>query len=215
MCGATSEQKNTYADQSNLFKTMTSQAQQIFGNTSKVFQDIVGAFTPILKAGPDQEGFSKAVKSGLQSQAITRTGTAYQHAKEAVGNAISAVGGGNVYLPSGADIGANVQIANEAAGKTADELTNIDLASKEAGRQNFMGAAGVLSNAPNMFSASTNANNAAVGAGNATADTANQIAAANNSWVNAAFGALGGIAQTAVGKAMPTISTGKTPVKTN
>ena len=173
---------------------MMQQAQQIFGGSSKVFNDVVGAFSPIVASGPNQHGFSAPEKAALDSQAITQTGQAYQNASQAVKEANAAVGGGNMALPSGAEIGRNLEVADSAAAQTAGELSQIDQADWAQGRQNFFQAAGGLESAPGVFNPATGAGGAATGAGSAASQTADQIAQENNSWVSAVTGALGGIA---------------------
>ena len=74
MCGASDQQKQIGQEQQSQFQAMVSQAQQVFGNSSSVFNDLVSAMQPVVAAGANQEGFSPAEKSNLDSQAITQTG---------------------------------------------------------------------------------------------------------------------------------------------
>ena len=208
MCGASNEQKQTYQDQSSLFHQMTNQAQQVFGNSSQIFQDLTKAFAPIVAAGPDQEGFSPGVKSALESKAITDTGQAYRNAATAVKQANAAVGGGTMALPGGAEIGQNLAVANSAAEQTSKNLLDVNLASKQAGREQFNAAAGVLSGAPSVFNAATGAGSAASGAGANAAQTANEISQANNSWVNAVTGLAGGVLGSVASGGMKALGTG-------
>ena len=202
MCGASSEQKQIEQGQQSLFNQMTQQAQQVFGGSSQVFNDLVGAFAPIVAAGPNQHGFSMPEKSALTSQAITETGQAYKNASQAVKEANAAVGGGNMALPGGATIGRNLSVANSAAAQTASELGQINEADYATGRQNFFTVATDLAGAPSAFNPATGAGEAASSSGTTAANTANQIAQENNSWVQAVTGALGGVAGAAIGGAM-------------
>ena len=208
-CGATGEQKDTYNAQSDLMKQLTNQSQQIFGGSSSVFQDLINSFAPTVAAGPNQKGFSLPEEAALKSGAITNTGEAYKHASQAVRSANAAIGGGNEYLPGGAEIQANVDVANQGAQQTASALNQIDQANYATGRDNYFKAAEGLTQAPQVFNPSTSAGNSAVGAGSAAADTANQIAAANNSWVQGVTGALGGIAGNVVTGGMTNLGAGK------
>lgn len=194
MCGASSEQKDTYKQQSQLFGQMKDQATQVFGKSTNVFTDLFDAFSPVVAAGPNQEGFSAAEKSALQSQAITQTGVSYENARKAVGERIAAQGGGNMALPSGASIGAEVELANAGAAQTAGQLGEIERADYATGRDNFFKASQGLNGSTEVFNPSTGAGNAATGAGSAAASTANEISQANNSWMTAVSGALGGVA---------------------
>jgi hypothetical protein len=195
LCGAGAGLTNVANAQSSAYTQMTQQAQQVFGNSSTVFNDLVSTFTPTVAAGPDQQGFSPAEVSALKSQAITQTGNSYNNAKYAVGEAQAANGGGNVAdVNGGSKTATDLSVANSAAANTANELNTIDLNNYQQGNANYNTAVAGLENAPNVFNASTSAENAATGSGSAAANTQNQVAQQNNSWVQAVTGALGGIA---------------------
>lgn len=198
MCGSTSGQRSVAQGQTNLFNTLTNQAKTEFGDSSAVFQDLNNTFAPIVAAGPNQQGFSAVEDAALKSAAITSTGEAYRHAAQAVKENNAAIGGGNAVLPGGSEINAETAVANQGAEKTAEALNKIDVANYETGRQNYFAAASGLAGAPGVFGTSNSAGGVATGAGEAAAQTENQIAQENNSWVNAVTGALGGIAGSAV-----------------
>jgi hypothetical protein len=193
MCGASKEQKETYQTQKDITSNALSQAKQIFGDSASVFSDISDALSPIVHGGPDQYGFSAAEDSALRSQAVTQSGVAARNAISSVNASISAVGGGNIALPSGAAIGAQTAVANSAAMNSANQQLEITKAGYATGRQNFFEAEKGLSEAPGVFNPSTGATNAASGAAEGQARTANEIAASNNSWEQAVSGALGGV----------------------
>lgn len=199
-CGASSQQTNTYNQQQQLSSQILQQGQQVFGDSSKVFSDLVSSLAPIVAAGPSQEGFSQAEKSALNSQAITNAGVAYKNAKEATGNAIAAQGGGNDSgVSSGANAGIEAKLASSASQNTADQLNQINLNDYATGRENYNNAVNDLTNSTNVYNAATNLDNSATGALNGQANTANEIASQNNSWVQSVTGALGGIAGVATG----------------
>ena len=198
-CGANSQQKQIGAAQQSFFTQLTNQSQQVFGAASSVFQNLVNTFTPTIKAGPNQEGFSPAELAAMKSQAITNVGQGYKNVKAAVGNAEAAYGGGNISLPTGVneatDLGAAVSAANEQAGL----LNNITQADYAAGRENYNNATKGLAESTNVFNPAATAANAATGAGEAASSTANQIAQQSNSWMSAVSGVLGGVAGAATG----------------
>jgi hypothetical protein len=198
-CGASSEQKAIGAQQSDLFKQMTQQSQQVFGASNKVFNQLVNTFSPTIAAGPNQQGFSPALLSAMNASAIQNVGQAYKNAKAAVGNAQAAYGGGNVALPSGAQIGTDLSLAESAANQTSSTLNQITQENYAVGRDNYNRAVTGLEQAPNVFNAATSAGNAATGAGEAAANTQNQIAQESNSWISAVTGALGTVAGAATG----------------
>jgi len=181
----------------------------LFGNSSQVFNDLVNAFSPVVAAGPNQEGFSAGEKSNLTSSAITNTGQAYKNASQAVKENEAAVGGGNTALPSGSQIGTDLSVAEGAAQQTAGEENQINEADYQTGRQNFFQAASDLAEAPNVFNPATSSESAAVNSGVAASNTQNQIAQENNSWVQSVTGALGGVAGKVVTGGMSNLGEGE------
>lgn len=209
LCGASQGQKDIANQQSATYNQMVQQATQVFGDSSKVFGDLMSTFAPTLAAGPNQEGFSQAEKSALQSSAITQTGQAYRNAKQAAGEAMAAQGGGNVGdVTGGSNAAINLGIAENAANQTSSELNQIDQADYAVGRQNYAQAAAGLAGATNVFNPATTAENAATGSGEAAANTENQISQQNNSWVSSVTGALGGIAGAALTGGMSNLGKG-------
>jgi hypothetical protein len=193
-CGATQGQNNALNQQTSLTQQMTQQGQQIFGNSSQVFNDLIGSLSPTVAAGPSQQGFSQAELSNLNSSAITQTGQSYQNEKSAVGNAMAASGGGTSALPSGATEGADFSLAENAGNQTASQLSQIKQADYQQGEQNYNTALSGMESATGVFNPATSAGSAASSAAENEATTANQIATQNNSWVQGVTGALGGIA---------------------
>jgi hypothetical protein len=193
-CGPTAAQSSILQGQQNFATQLQQQASSVYGNASTVFSGLLNTFMPTVEAGPNQQGFSPQELSNLNSEAITQTAQAYQNAKAALGNQISAEGGGNQVLPSGASIGANLGLAEAGANQEAGELANITEQNYAVGRQNYENAVQGLASAPGVFNPATSAAGAAVGAGSAAASTANTIAAQQNSWMQPVIGALSGVA---------------------
>lgn len=199
MCGATQGQKDVGAAQTGLLNQLTTQAKSVFGASSSVFQSLVNTFTPTVQAGPNQQGFSPAELAARQSAAITQTGQAYKNAKAAVGNQEAAFGGGNTALPSGTNTQSDIQLAEAGANQTSSELNQIQQENYATGRENYQNAVTGLARAPDVFNPATGAGGTAIGAGTAAANTQNQIASQNNSWVSAVGGILGSVAGAATG----------------
>lgn len=198
-CGATQGMQNIANQQSAFSQQLVNQATSIFGSASTVFNDLLKTFTPTVAAGPNQQGFSAAENANLTARAINDTGQAYKNAKSAVGNAEAAQGGGNTGLVSGARIGTDMGLAESAANQTSSELSQVNQANYEVGRQNYNNAVGGLENAPRVFDPATSAANAATNSQEGAANTENQIAQENQSWIQSVTGALGGIAGAAAG----------------
>jgi hypothetical protein len=207
-CGASSQQKQIEQGQQTLFNTASQQAKDVFGDSSTTFNDLMDTFAPTVAAGPNQAGFSATEDAALKSGAITNTGQAYRNASTAVKEANAAVGGGNEYLPGGAEIGKNIEVANEGAARTASALNQIDEANYATGRQNYDTAVAGMEQAPSVFNTASTSTNAATGSGEAAANTANQIAQQNNSWVSAVTGAVGGLAGDVVTGGMSNLGKG-------
>lgn len=198
-CGASSQQKQIGQQQQNFFNQLTTQSQQVFGNASQVFQSLLNTFTPTIKAGPDQQGFSPAELSARNSAAISNVGQAYRNAKAAVGNQQAAFGGGNIALPTGVNEATDLGLAESGANATASELNQIQQENYAVGRQNYENAVQGLSRATDVFNPATGVANAATGAGEAASKTANEIAQENQSWMSAVSGVLGSVAGAATG----------------
>lgn len=208
LCGASSQQNQVEASQQQFMNQMMAQSQQVFGQSSQVFNQLVSTFSPIVAAGPSQQGFSPQELSNLNSQAITQTGQSYKNAKEAVGEAQAANGGGNTALPSGAQIGEDTQLASSAANQTAGELSQITQADYTQGNQNYNNAVAGLESAPGVFNASTGLDNATTNSSSAAGNTASQIAQESNSWISSVTGALGGIAGSVASGGMSNLGKG-------
>lgn len=208
MCGASSAQNQIEQQQQSFANQVQTQATQIFGQQSGIYQDLVNTFAPTVAAGPNQQGFSAGELSNLNSQAITNTGQAYKNEKQALGDQQAAAGGGRAVLPGGATIGTNLGLAENAGNQTANELGQINQANWSTGRQNYLNATQGLAGAGNVYGAAEGANSGVVGATSAAGNTANQIAQQNNSWVQAVTGALGGVASGFTGGILGSIGSG-------
>jgi hypothetical protein len=203
MCGAADSQRKVFNQQESAYQTLQDQAGLIFGNSSKIFQDLVASFSPVLAAGPGQSGYTLPERRNLESQAITATGESYRHAAQAAGERAAASGGGGMFLPAGSTAATQAGIAQAGAQETASQLADIRTRDAELGRQNWLTAAQVLGGAPGVFAPATSAGQVATGAGTAAGETANQIAAASNSWMSPVAGILGGISGGLVSGLMP------------
>ena len=193
MCGSGPSRINYLMSKVRRINSSTLKLRPYLDHDSSIFGQLTSAFSPILAAGPGQQGYTPAKIANLNSQAITTSGQQYRNAAQAAGERSAASGGGNNLLPSGVTAGTQAQIAAAGAGQTAGELSNIQQQSAQLGRQNWLSAASVLGAAPGVFNSATSAGQAATGAGSAAGTTANQINQANNSWMTLVSGALGGI----------------------
>lgn len=193
MCGATSQQKQVEASQQSFMTQAQQQASEVFGASSQVFNGLMATFAPTVAAGPNQQGFSAAENANLKSQAITNTGQSYKNAKQALGENSAASGGGNTALPSGVAAAEGQNLAIAGANQTASELGQITEANYSTGRQNYQNAVQGELSATNVYNAAEGALSGANASGEAAATSANNVATADNSWVQGVTGALGAI----------------------
>lgn len=192
MCGATQQQKDIGAEQEAFYKQLTAQYSVVFGEQQSILKAMTDIFQPILAAGPNQRGFSDAERTSLNTTAEEGVARNYEHALTAEKENQAAAGGGSEFLPSGQQQLTEAEFTRAGAEQTAAEQQQIEQADYATGRANFYGAEQALSGAAGLLSP-TAYSNSATGAGSAAAETANQIAAANNSWMGPVFGAVGGV----------------------
>lgn len=167
--GATDSEKSTAQSQTDFMNQLMGNYATQFGNQSAILKSISDSVTPTLLAGPNQFGYSKQQEGALRTQASEGTAGTYKMAKQATGESLAAVGGGNVFLPSGVKAGLTAQNANAAAALESNQQLGITNQGYELGRQNYGNAIGALSNVASQYSplgyagAGTNAGQAAFG----------------------------------------------------
>ena len=188
--GASGGSKAINAMAGSAYGTAINQAKAEFGDANTVFNDIQNSTAPIVAAGPEQTGFSAQQESAINAQTIDQTAEQYKNASAAVKESIGAQNGGNIALPSGANIATEEALAEAGAQQVSSGLRANTQADYAAGNQNWEFAEGALSKAPGVFQT----------ANTATADTAqlgsvalkSQAAVdAAPSWQKIGMGALG------------------------
>ena len=133
----------------------------------------------------------------MNAQAVEGTAANYKQAATAVNEHLAAEGGGTNPLPSGGQEQLQQEVANSAAANESNQETQIQEANYAEGARQYGAAASGLEG----IATGTDPlgyENAATASGSAAANTANQIAQEDNSWVNAAIGAAGTIAGAAL-----------------
>jgi hypothetical protein len=201
-CGATGAENTQATDTTNAYNTAQQQAASIFGASNTAFQELSKSYTPIVAAGPGQQGFSQQELSNLNSSAITQTGVEAKNEKEALGNSeatAAGTGGSGPVGPGGATIGANLGLAENAGNQTASELSQIQQADYAQGATNYQNAVSGLSNATSVFNPATSATSAATGAGESASTAINNVAQSAASPWQMAAGAIGSVAGAALG----------------
>lgn len=136
MCGPSGAQKGLANEQSAFFSELQASYAQNFGEQQGILSSLTKALSPILEAGPNQEGFSASEKAALNSQAINANATQARNAEVVAGSNA----GGNTGVTTGGQKQLEAAIASKAGESLSSEENKINLTSAELGRQNFFNA---------------------------------------------------------------------------
>ena len=202
-CGATGGQREIASSQQSFMNQLDSDFASNFGAQSDIYKNLTQSLTPMLEAGPNQQGFSPAENAALNTQAINTTGANYRNAAQAVGGQLAGRGlpggsGDGSGLESGIDQQIKGNLAGQAAGQLSSEQNQITQANYAQGRQNFFGAEAGLGGVASGLNP-TGLAGQATSAGDAAATSANNIAAANAAPWNAVGKLVGGVAGDLIG----------------
>src|SRR6185437_10909364 len=111
MGGAPSGQKELASSQSAYYNNLTAEQQHLFGELDPIIADMKSEFEPIFNAGPSQKGFSQEELDNLNAEAVTATGQSYRNVSEALNSKIAGEGGGNEFVPQGANKQLQAEVA--------------------------------------------------------------------------------------------------------
>lgn len=192
MCGASAEQNELSAEETQALKTSADMTAKQYAGQQAIYAPLISQFQSIFAKGPNQTGFSDAERQDLNATAVEGTAENYKAAATAVGENLATRGGGTNPLPTGAEAELKQEVANSAAENESAQESQIKQADYAAGRKNYGDATtGLLDIATGENPLGyENAENSTATVAN---DEANKIQEANNSWVNAALGAAGEI----------------------
>jgi hypothetical protein len=137
MCGPSGQQKSLAGQEQNFSTVLQSDYAQRFGDQSAVLQNLNRSLTPIFQQGPDQQGFGAQELAALNTTAGENVGQNYAKASRALNNQLAVRGGGNEFLPSGADAQLREELASNAAAKSSDLQNQIVAANYGQGRKNW------------------------------------------------------------------------------
>lgn len=192
MGGPSAEQEETYKLQNEFTTQLMGEYSTLFSENQGILSNLTSTFTPILDAGPSQEGFSAGEKSTLNSQAIQGTAQTYQAAEQGLqSNLAGEGGGGEVALPSGGADQLKEELATSAASNESNNLLGIQQADYQQGYQNWLEAAQELGQVSSLTNPEGQASVTNQASGN-QGTTANEITQADNSWMGVVGGILGG-----------------------
>lgn len=194
MCGSTAAQNASQQQSAALQNAMLQNYQTEFGEASSIFSELSQSLSPIVEAGPNQQGFSASELAAMNTQAIQQAGSTYSNEMQAANESAAAKGGGTQLTPSGAASQVQESIGLGSENQEATALNQITQENYKQGTQNYENAVGALSGVGNVFSSATSAGSAAAGAGQVAGSEANAIEQADNSWMGLVGGVLGNAA---------------------
>lgn len=143
--GPSREMKAAASQEQTLANLLMSNYQGLYGEQQDLFGKLKAAYSPIVAAGPDQQGFSSPVLASLNTQILNSGSAANRAARQASANFAAGQGGGGTSgLQSGIQKQIQASIASNSANQVANAQTNLSLKNFELGRDNFFRSAGGL-----------------------------------------------------------------------
>ena len=189
MC-ATGGQQDLGQEQLAAYQQAQAMTATEYADQQAIYAPMAKQFSSIFSMGPSQKGFDQSEENTLNAQAVEGTAENYHQAAKAVNGQIASEGGGNEVAPSGAANQLKEEVAQSAAQNESQQETQIQEADYNQGYQEWLNAGQGLE----TIASGENPlgyENAATGAGSAAGTTEQQIANEDNSWINAAIGAVG------------------------
>ena len=151
MCGPSQAMKNLNTMVQNFATTAGQNAQQIFGQSSQIFNTMWGGLKNILTGGPSQWGYSTGQTQAMNAANAQAAATLGRNLKAAAAASGAAVGGGNVVSPAGATIAATTAAEQTAAAEQAQGANAIIQSGYAQGNQNYWKAAGAAQQLPGIY----------------------------------------------------------------
>lgn len=142
-CGPSKAETQQAQASANFAQTLQANYGKQFGQQQDVLAAINRSLSPILAAGPSQQGFSAAESAALNTQAINAAGAASRNAQQAVANFGAGQGGGaGTGITSGIQQQLQSSVASQSANQLATAQNQITQANFNQGSQNYWKAAG-------------------------------------------------------------------------
>ena len=140
MCGPSSTQVSLQNSESSFMTSLMQNYNTNFAAQQSVLQNLNQTLGPIVKAGPNQTGFSAQENAALNTQAIDTTAGNYANEERALQNNLSARNDSGNLPESGVDQTLKEQLASASASQLSQEELGITQANYATGRQNFENA---------------------------------------------------------------------------
>jgi hypothetical protein len=164
MLKETSAQDQAAQNLTSMTKSLQNNFAVNFSAQQAVLNNINNSIKSIIAAGPSQYGFSAQQDAALRTQASEGTAAAYRSARQATGEQLAAIGGGNTFLPSGTSAVLNATVANKAAAQESSQQLGITEAGWQQGNQNYLNAVGAGENTAKILDPSAYSSQALSGA---------------------------------------------------
>jgi hypothetical protein len=193
-CGTPPGQKALAASQTDFYTSMTNQSKVEFAQATTISDQLEKEFSPIFAAGPSQYGFDKTEDTALRTESTDTMAAAAHNAVQASRTQQAGEGGGNEFVPQGANRAITAGINVSAADEAAKEQLAVTEKGYETGNANWKAAAAGLETSMAPYSAPTSTANSANTSGEAANQTDEAIAQESSSWMNLVSAGLGAAA---------------------
>lgn len=149
MCGPSAQQEQLAGQEQTFSQILNQNYNTRFADQSAALQELNQSLSPIVAAGPNQQGFSGQELSALNTQAINASGAANRNAVQAA--QLSPAFRSDSGLESGIAQQIRGGIASTEAGNLANQQLGITQQNYATGRQNYFGATGALQALSNAY----------------------------------------------------------------
>lgn len=205
MCGPSSAETGLQQQSQGFSTQLMSNYSQLFSQQQGVLAGLNKSLSPIVAAGPNQQGFSGAELNSLNTSAINANAGATQSALQAARTFGAGQGGGGTSgLTSGITKQIESSVAAQGAGNLATNEGQIQQANWAQGNSNYFKALGAQEGVAQLY----NPNGSMTGAINENNNSFSQ-ASAIDTQDNAMAQDIAGFATAAVGSAGDIISAAK------
>lgn len=145
MCGPTGAELTQQGNSATFASQLQANYGQLFGQQQGVLASLNKSLSPVLAAGPSQEGFSAPEKAALNTAAINGAGAANRSAQQAAANFGAGQGGGaGAGITSGITKQIQGSIASQSANALAGQQNNIVQQDYAQGNKNYWQAQGAM-----------------------------------------------------------------------
>jgi hypothetical protein len=150
MCGPSTSETRISAQQESLANQLSADFASRFADQSKLLQQLSSSLSPIISAGPNQQGMSAQELATLNTQAINSSGAAARNARQAAGN-FSAGQNNTTGLQSGVRQQIEGTIDSSVANNLSNEQLGITKANYDIGRSNYFAGLNALQGVTSQY----------------------------------------------------------------